>query len=274
MLPASLLQGCLTNVPLQALVQGPLAASALASAAGNRLLPLLSSAARAQHSMAVQEQDGLPEHVHEDPRLAKIEAVRKKVRIQAHSHHHSVPPRKKRPQRMMMSLHGMRYASLCLCRRWRGAVRRAWGFSTRRGNLRPVSACRCCWTLAALSRAACLLSTGVSGRQEVGRAVAVGISCNPSWALSKSQFFNLPNSHLSLVRHSDKSHACWQTLRTVLPAGRGACSRIVKCLRQQTCSTLHAPAQPCPAAASCASRHVGGSLVTTWLNAVLNTLAG
>jgi hypothetical protein len=76
MLSASLLQGCLTNGPLQALA-GPLAASALASVR-NRLLPLLSSASRAQHSM-VQEQEGLAEHVHEDPRLAKIEAVRKKV---------------------------------------------------------------------------------------------------------------------------------------------------------------------------------------------------
>lgn len=34
---------------------------------------------RAQHSM-VQEEEGLAEYIHEDPRLAKIEAVKKKVR--------------------------------------------------------------------------------------------------------------------------------------------------------------------------------------------------
>lgn len=34
----------------------------------------------AQHSMAAQEeQEGLPEHTREDPRLAKIQAVRQKV---------------------------------------------------------------------------------------------------------------------------------------------------------------------------------------------------
>jgi hypothetical protein len=37
---------------------------------------------RAQHSM-VQEEEGLAEHIRQDPRLAKIEAVKKKVRCQS-----------------------------------------------------------------------------------------------------------------------------------------------------------------------------------------------
>jgi hypothetical protein len=100
MLSASSIYGSLTNGSLQALSA---TATATLAAAGNRLLPRIPrlgscnassrssntseqqrwmpismQAYRSQHSM-VQEDEGLPEHVHEDPRLAKIEAVRKKV---------------------------------------------------------------------------------------------------------------------------------------------------------------------------------------------------
>lgn len=101
MLSPSALYGTLSNGALQALSA---TATATLAAAGNRLLPRIPhlgsscnssstsssstvqqtwvhssmQAYRVQHSM-VQEDEGLPEHVHEDPRLAKIEAVRKKV---------------------------------------------------------------------------------------------------------------------------------------------------------------------------------------------------
>lgn len=101
MLSPSALYGTLSNGALQALSA---TATATLAAAGNRLLPRIPhlgsscnssstsssstvqqtwvhssmQAYRGQHSM-VQEDEGLPEHVQEDPRLAKIEAVRKKV---------------------------------------------------------------------------------------------------------------------------------------------------------------------------------------------------